>query len=111
MEPFLHTEDQDVLKSYCDFFNYNVYFNIEGEFAALDQEDVGWWSLYVNYAEIHRQGDGMFNWNDIVYLENHFQFPLFPTKEEKVLFLIEHGVEYPLKTLGERLGELDEKVA
>jgi len=58
-------------------------------------------NLYINFDPDDIKAEGMFDLyikefdEFILFLENHFEFPLLPSKEEKELFYIEHGFEYP----------------
>ena len=60
------------------------------------------YSIYINLGEGFIKMDGLFNlWCealsvDIFFLENLFEYPMLPSKEEKELFYIEHGLEYPI---------------
>jgi len=59
-------------------------------------------SVYMNFDPDDIKAEGMFNLlatgsdNFTDFLENYFEFPLLPTKEERELFYIEHGFEYPI---------------
>ena len=41
----------------------------------------------------------------IPFIENYFEYPLLPTKEEKEMFFIEHGVKYPIPEYKEEMIE------
>jgi len=88
---------EDLLDS-CNFLSVH---HRCGSHVAIDYE---WdYTIYINLSTHYIIDDGMFNlWRTgsvVLFLENYFEFPLLPTKEEKELFYMEHGFEYPIKTV------------
>ena len=87
---------KDFLKG-CGFKNVGDTHSHEIEIYR-DKEKTIYINLYCRYISNY----GFFDlWvrdpdNFINFLENCFEFPLLPTKEERELFYIEHGFEYPI---------------
>jgi len=63
------------------------------------------YAVYINLSRNYIDCDGLFDLcansfdKDVASLENYFEYPLLPTKEEREMFYIEHGFEYPIKTV------------
>lgn len=107
MKPFHHTDSRDILEGYCNFFAYSLAIGDRGDYYWIgSDQSADFYSVCINIADWAVGNGGLFDCDETCFLEHYFQFPLFPTKEEKALFLIEFGVEYPLKTLAERLQEI-----
>jgi len=76
------------------------YVNRCGSHVSITYE--GDHTIHINLHQFYITEDGMFNfWEHKLdrgasFLENYFEFPLLPTKEERELFYIEHGFEYPI---------------
>ena len=60
--------------------------NAKVDVNAICEIDWGLFSIYSTVCDIC-----------INFLENRFEYPLLPTKEERELFFIEFGFEYPIR--------------
>jgi len=64
--------------------------NICGIYINLEEYEINEYGFFEIYG-LHTNG------KEIHFIENYFEFPLLPTKEEKEMFFIEFGFEYPIR--------------
>jgi len=73
----------------------------------MNKEDT--WNIDIHYDKEEQDAWGKYELHGddhyVLLLENYFEYPLLPTKEERGLFYIEHGVEYPIPEYKEEMIE------